>query len=403
MCARIKSRSRFGEPTPSTRPAWFVRAGLILALADRHADPIPNRPAWAILLSLAVLVGCSPSSKNEAVPAAFAREGDQITVPSSSPLRGKLRIEAARLDAVAPLVIAPALVETDPRRTARITAPYAGRITRLDVQLGDRVRAGQALAVLAAPDAGVVFADLRKASAQLVVATAQRTRAHQLQAIGGIADKDVQQAEADYLAAIAERDRAAGTARTFGVGTDGQVVIRAPSAGSITELAAAPGALAPDTTSPLMTVADLNTVWVTANVAEGDIARVRVGQTVAIRLAGSPQDVIDGRVAAIADVLDPETRRAKVRIVVANPDHRLKPGMFANVEISAIAAQAVTAPPAALLLRDDRTRVFVEERPFVFRPRVVVTGDTVGGRVVVVQGLRPGERIVSAGGVFLND
>ncbi|MCZ4107047.1 efflux RND transporter periplasmic adaptor subunit [Brevundimonas diminuta] len=363
-----------------------------------------RRSHTLLLMPLLLLAGCGESGSSQSAPTpAFTRQGDRLIVPATSALRKQLRVEAARLDDISNVVLADAVVESDPRRTARITPPFAGRITRLNVQLGDRVGSGQVLAVMSAPEAGTASADLRKAQAQLAVASTARKRAHELRAIGGIADRDVEQAEAEHAVAVAERDRAAEAARVLGVGAGGQVVIRAPVAGSVIELAASPGTLVADTAANLMTVADLGTVWVNANVTEGDIDRVRVGQEVMIRLASNPQAPLTGRVAAVADVLDPETRRAKVRIIVSNRDHRLKPGMFATVEIRAAAVSAVTVPPSALVLRDDRTRVFVEERPFVFVPRTVVTGQTVDGRTVITQGLRPDERVVSAGGVYLND
>src|SRR5437667_11845839 len=109
------------------------------------------------------------------------------------------------------------------------------------------------------------------------------------------------------------------------------VTILAPIAGSVIDRAVAPGAFWNDPTAALMTIADLSTVWVTANVPEKDTSLIAKGQTVEVVFAAYPDEVFKGQVLFVSDILDADTRRTKVRIAFQNPDIRLKPNMFANV------------------------------------------------------------------------
>jgi cobalt-zinc-cadmium efflux system membrane fusion protein len=152
-----------------------------------------------------------------------------------------------------------------------------------------------------------------------------------------------------------------------------------------------------------MTVADLTTIWVTANVPEQDIALVAKDQRVDVNFSAYPGEVFHGLVLFVSQVLDPDTRRAKVRIAFPNPDDRLKPAMFASVTFFAAPQTVSVVPTAALVLKRDSNRVFVETAPWNFEPRSVKTGFQQGDQIVIQEGLKAGDRIVVKGGVLLND
>src|SRR5262249_29651141 len=158
-----------------------------------------------------------------------------------------------------------------------------------------------------------------------------------------------------------------------------------------------------DANSALMTIADLNSVWVTANVPEKDTARVAKGQPVDVVFGAYPDEVFKGQVQFVSDVLDPDTRRNKVRIPFKNPDIRLKPNMFANVTFYTPRQTMVVAPTAALVMKNDGDRVFVEVEPWVFEPRAVEVAFQQGDQAIIKSGLKAGERVIVKGGVLLND
>jgi cobalt-zinc-cadmium efflux system membrane fusion protein len=165
----------------------------------------------------------------------------------------------------------------------------------------------------------------------------------------------------------------------------------------------APGAFWNDPNSPLMTVADLSAIWVTANVPEKDTAFVTKGQQVEVVFAAYPEEVFKGEVLFVSDVLDADTRRTKVRIAFPNPDIRLKPNMFATVKFFSPPRRAAIVPATSLVMKNDGDRVFVEAEPWTFVARPVEVDFQQGDMAVIKRGLDVGQRIVTKGGVLLND
>jgi cobalt-zinc-cadmium efflux system membrane fusion protein len=338
----------------------------------------------------------------------LVRTGERISIPRGSPLRDKLTIQAVGEKEIRQRLVLPAVVEADPARLVKILPPLTGRITSLKVQLGGRVEAGQELAVVDSPDLAAAYADYERAKVLLALALKNRDRQRELAKFGGAALRDQQQAETDYITAEVEHRRAEERLRQIGVDADTTnksrtVTIKSPIAGSVIDLAVAPGAFWNDTTAALMTIADLSTVWVTANVPEKDTALITKGQAVHVAFTAYPGQDAKGDVLFISDVLDPDTRRTKVRIAFKNPDLRLKPNMFANVSFLSPMQVRPIIPTGALVFKDDRDRVFVEVEPWIFESRPVEISYQEGDQAVIAAGLKKGERVVVKGGVLLND
>jgi cobalt-zinc-cadmium efflux system membrane fusion protein len=345
------------------------------------------------------------------------RDERGITVPDGSPLRDKLTVETIREEEIRRNLVLPAVVEADPARLVKVLPPLPGRVTQLKVQLGEEVVRGQPLAVLDSPDLATAYADYDRAKVLQALALKNRDRLRDLAKSGGAAIREQQQAETDYVTAEVEHQRSEARLRQIGVDPDmpeksRSVTITAPVPGSVIDLTAAPGALWNDATAALMTVADLSTVWVTANVPEKDTSLVAKGQLVDIVFAAYP-GVFSGQVLFVSNVLDPDTRRTKVRINIQNPDLRFKPAMFANVTFFGSSQMMPVVPTSALVLKDDVNQAFVEvapgkgETPAVpgrtFKAVPVEVGFEQGDKAVVRSGLKVGDRVVVKGGVLLND
>ena len=336
------------------------------------------------------------------------RQNDRIIIPDNSPLRSQLTVEPVSQKEIKRNLTLPAVVEADPARLVKILPPLAGRITQLNVQLGQRVEQHQPLAVLDSPDLQTAYADYGRGRVQLANSQLNRDRLRSLGARGGIAEKDIQQAETDFLTAEAEYQRAEARLRQIGVDPEATATSRiltmlAPISGSVIDLTVAPGAYWNDPTAPLMTLADLSSVWVTANVPEKDTSRVAQGQSVDVILTAYQSETFKGQVLFVSDVLDADTRRVKVRIAFENPGTRLKPGMFANATFFAPKQVAPTVPASALVLKDDTNQVFVEVAPWTFEARPVEIGFQQDAQVMIRSGLRAGDRVIIKGGVLLND
>ncbi len=347
------------------------------------------------------------------VPAAaesgtLVRQGDAIFIPEHSALRARVAVEPAAARPSSNQLLTPGIVESDPAVTAAVLAPLTGRVEALPVELGQRVTRGQVVAVLDSPDLAQAYDDNAKATDALKLATRNLERQEQQSRIGVISDRDLDQARSDHAQAQAEatRSQARMVALDAAVGDSGhpgRLTVRAPVAGSITSLNVARGNMLNDASQPLMTIADLSTVWVTALVAEKDLNGVKVGQEAQVALSAYPDRVLYGRVSSVADVIEPDSRRDKVRIALPNADYALRPNMFATVTLLGSRTAQVTVPTSALLMNNDRTSVFVATAPWTFRRRVVDMRLGEGNSAVILSGVAAGEQVVIKGGILLND
>src|SRR5450755_3122137 len=162
------------------------------------------------------------------------------------------------------------------------------------------------------------------------------------------------------------------------------------------------GAFLNDSTAAMITIANLDTVRITANVPEKDTSFVFKDQPVTVTFPAYPGKVYEGKVLFVSDVLEPDTRRTKVSIAFDNPDKLLKPGMFANASFNAPMVSRMVVPTSALLMSNDRTSIFAEVQPWTFERREVVTDYEEGNTAIIRSGLRPGDRVVVKGGVVFN-
>ena len=358
--------------------------------------------------SFALLAACSHAPKDPPPSPLVIDDSGLLRVPEGSPLRPRLQVEAVQLRTLPHTLTAPAMVEANPARTANILPPLSGRVAALKVGLGESVRRGQLLAVIASGDFAQVDADVAKARDAIDLAKKNLERASGVQQAGGAAVKDLQAAQSGYAQAQAEYQRAqtrltalAGSSSAHAAGRDIQVL--APMDGSITALAVAPGTYVNDVNAPMMTIVNLASVWVTAAVAENDLALIVQDEAVEVALSAYPGRPLHARVSTISSVLQPDTRRGMVRVVIANADGRLKPNMFATVTFAAAQPAQVFVPQSALLMNNDTTTVLVEVKPWTFQRRTVELGSDEGAVTQVLGGLRQGDRIVVKGGVLLND
>jgi len=362
----------------------------------------------AIVLALSI-TACSRGAGEaaQAVPAVVADHG-VLRVPEKSPLRSELVVQAVEMRDVPHVLIFPATVEADPAHTANVLPSLTGKVAELKVGLGDHVTRGQLLAVIDSGDLAQAYADVDKARDAFDLAKKSLDRARGVQQAGGNAVKDLQAAQSGYNQAQAEFNRAqtrlavvSGTSDSHAVARTMQVT--APATGYVTALSISPGVYVNDATAAMMTIANLDSVWITANVPENDVGLVAKGQQVDATLAAYPNEVFHGRVSFVSPVLQADTRRDMVRIAIANVDGRLKPNMFANASFNIPQPAQVFVPESALLMNNDSTTVFVEVSPWAFERRTVELSydETSGARVV--KGLKVGDRVIVKGGVLLND
>ena len=384
---------------------------------------------WPVLAALAVtslLCGCGRGETTAGAPQPGpGTPANMVVVPPNSPQLQQIRIEPVRIAEVASEeLVAPARVVANPNRTARVLSPVQGRITSVLVRLGDTVEQGQPVVALESPDAEAAVgaflqaqATERQARATLQKAETDLARAADLYQVKAVAEKDLLSAQNDVAQArlglegtAAARQQAARKLELLGLRPDAfrqAALVRAPISGKVLEINVAPGeyraavSFSTDTTAPLLTIADLTTVWVTADVPEPFLRLVHLGHPVAISLVSFPDEVFNGTVSRIGDVLDPQTRTLKVTVDLPNPGGRFRPEMFGTIRQPGPKRPLPVLPPAAVVLEYGRSVVFVERAPGQFERREVSTGTHNDTVVAITQGVQAGERVVVDGAVLL--
>ncbi|MEO8217441.1 MAG: efflux RND transporter periplasmic adaptor subunit [Acidobacteriota bacterium] len=335
---------------------------------------------------------------------------------SSAPPTRNVQTDKVTTQSFRKTIDATGTVAFDQDRSTQVLSPISGPVSRILVGVGSRVQRGQALALVSSPDFAAGISSLRKAEATARNARQIATLDEQLFKTDAIARRDWEQARTDAVNAEADRDAAVQDLRSLGV--DGKTiaaisqnrplgnvdgVIRAPIGGTVVEKLISPGQLLEAGTTPAFTVTDLSTVWVEASVFEADLGSVHVGDAADIT-TGSGQ-TLQGRVAYIAALVDPNTRSIAVRITVPNPGEVLKRDLYARVTIHSQTAVTGILIPVSAVLRDDENLpfVFVRKADGTFERRRVDAGSRIGDQQEIRSGLTAGETIVVQGGLFLQN
>lgn len=314
-----------------------------------------------------------------------------------------VKVAALELRPVAASLELTATITANQDRLAHIAPRVSGKLAQVMANLGDRVRAGETLALVDSIEIGTTNAEYLQALSAAELARANLERAEKLNAEQIMSQKDylaarnaAQQADA-VLRAAEDRLRLLGTS-TPKPGSRAQSVyaLTAPFAGTVIEKHAILGELAtPEKT--LFAVADLSSVWIEANLFEKDLSRVKRGAQATVQVTAYPGESFTGRLTYISDTVDRETRTVQARVEVANRDGRLKPGMFATANLqTADLTDALTVPQNAVVLLEGKSVVFVQEGN-AYEPRNVQPGLQAGGQVQILDGIARGERVVVDG------
>jgi cobalt-zinc-cadmium efflux system membrane fusion protein len=280
-------------------------------------------------------------------------------------------------------------------------------VARVLVDVGNRVKAGQLLAVIESPDITAALARYRTAAAQEEALKKASERAERLLALKALSQAEVEARKAESEAAMAEADAARQDLTRLGLERGSRVSdtfqVTAPLSGKVIERSISPGLLV-DRDAALFSVADLAHVWAVADVYEKDLGQVQEQGEVEVRTDAYPGEVFIGRIALLEPALDEASRSAHIRVLLDNPSERLRPGLFVIVAVPVHGAseeEATAVPAEALQKISGLPVVFVESGPGRFELRPVETGREAHGMVEIRHGLREGEKVVIQGAFIL--
>ncbi|MDR4493048.1 MAG: efflux RND transporter periplasmic adaptor subunit [Nitrospirales bacterium] len=378
--------------------------------------PVQYAMRCALLLLTLSGMACSQQNSSETSAASnTALTTSDKTASSHSP--SKLQIVTAPVTAGPsnPMLTLAGKVSYGEDRYSKISSALVGRVQKIHGQLGDFVKAGDLLVTIESPEIASAYSEFIKEHSDLSYAQRSYGLAKDLYEIKALPQKDLKQAENDFVKAKAEFRRARERLLALQVSKEeldkpiaDQTItstyqIRSPLSGTIVDRSVTPGqSVSGDPNQILFTVADLNQVQIIADVYEKDLGLVQIKQKATVNVEAYPETGFPARISAIGDVVDPATRTIKLRAVVDNTDHKLKPGMFArlNVKLSEGIPYPLI-PQDAVLEIDGNMYVYVADGQNHFLKRPVKIGIPAGGQVSVLSGLTTGEQIVVKGAVLL--
>jgi membrane fusion protein, heavy metal efflux system len=341
----------------------------------------------------------SPDNGN---PALFTIPPDQMThvevlTIQPAPLTRTLRLTGA--------------VAYNNFRTTPVITPVSGPVSRISVVPGQRVQKGQPMLYVASPDYSQLRTNFLKAKDGYALAEKSYARAKDLYEHHAISEQNLEQAESAEVQAGGDLASSEAALKVMGI-TDPdalvkappsfEVPVRAPIGGQVVEQDVAVGQLIQPATTQCFMISDTSNVWVLVNVYQKDLPYVRTGDQVDIQTDTYPE-VFHGRISYVAAALDPSTRTLQARIETENPAQKLKKDMYVTATVKAGTIKDAIAVPDSAILRDNVNQPFVyaEASGSQFGMRSVTLGESLSGQTQITSGLKPGDRVVGDGSLFL--
>ncbi len=389
-------------------------------------DPIVRR-AWtpqrqwqavgiaaALAVTAVLVIWLAPRIVGSSPPAAPAPAPPGTFRPTAQQLK-TLTVEAVGTHAFVSEELTEGKIAANADHATAVFSPFSGRITRVIAGLGDTVKAGAPLATLESPEFVQGQNDLESAAAQVKLGRINESRKHALYEVKGGSLQDWQAAQAELTTAetslnsirnrlrILGRSPAQITQMESAQKIDPVATLAAPIAGVIIDRQVGPGQYLQAGGTPVFTIADPSTVWLLANVRETDAGLVKLGQSVEVRVLAYPKRTFKARLTYVGAVVDPSTHRLPVRAEIDNRDGALKPEMFATFRIlTSDATESPAAPQGAIVYEGAAAHVWVVADYGLISFRSIRPGRSNDGLVEILDGLKPGERIVTKGGIFID-
>lgn len=360
-----------------------------------------RRRTLGALLALMFAAACHESADSSARAHERRKDGSVVL---RGPSRDYIFVEPAGKPLATSARALFARVTYDERRLAVLGPPVTGRVTRVEVIAGSQVKRGDALLTIRSADIASAQAQVAEARQARLLAQETASRTAMLVKQGAASDAERLQAETALATTRLEEARVVQSLASLG-GTAGtsDYVLRSPIAGTVVDRAVAIGnAVTADQGEALLTVADLSSVWVVADVYEPDLPVIRAGDHASVRFPSLPTRRFEGKVAHVGETVDATTRAARARIDLDNADAALRPGMFAEVVVESREAASAEVPISAVLARRDEFYVFVQRPDSAFERRRVELGAQSGEHASIRQGIAAGDPIVTRGAILLD-
>jgi RND family efflux transporter MFP subunit len=375
--------------------------------ADRESQTPAAAPSMPGMPGMAASGGQKPSPNTD--------DAVEVTLTPEALERAGIKVAEVKSQPSTAAVTVPGTIMSNAYRDTKVGALVGGIVRQVTVELGASVRRGQSLSVIFSSelaDAQMKYLSMR---AMLEADRQKLERTQKLVALGSASRQELEEVTAVHASRETEVAAAGQRLQLLGLTPDrvakltsaaqivSEVIVPAPTDGLVIARAVNPGQVV-NAGQELFVVTDLSTVWAIGDLYERDFPRVRVGAPAAVAIPSMPGRTLKGRVAYIDPRVDLATRTAKVRVEVPNPAGDLRLGMFVTVNFETGSTERVTVVPrAAIQMIGERPVVYVaaEGEEGKFTERTVKLGIPVGDSMQVLDGLKPGEKVVSEGSFFL--
>jgi cobalt-zinc-cadmium efflux system membrane fusion protein len=366
--------------------------------------------AALLLCSILVLSACKKATVQEA----SNTQTDAMRVFAPESLQVQIRVSEVVSQEMSDTLRAAGQIDFDEQALTRIGASVTGRVTQIQATLGQVVNKGDTLALINSSELSGSQLAYLKARSEKELHRRNLERAKTLFEADVISAAELQRRESEYEIASAETRAAQDQLRVLGVspksierlgstGTiDSVASVMATIKGVVVERKIAAGQVV-QPSDVLFAVADLSRVWAVAQVPEQQVGQVKVGQSVSIEVPALGHEKLEGKLIYVGQTVNPESRTVLVRTELDNKSGRLKPSMLASMLIESAPVQRLVVPITAVVRQDDTDHVFVELSANNFRLTPVKLAAEQNGQRVVLEGLKPGVRIVSDGAFHLNN
>jgi membrane fusion protein, heavy metal efflux system len=385
-----------------------VSAGRLLTRAVHAKEPRPLGSGMLMAGFLALVMvttGCQKTSANEETPAPAVKAAQATQVELEQNMMANVHIEQVREQSLPKLLTGTGKVQFNEDRTTRVLAPLPGQVLDLAVRVGDPVQKDQVLFSIKSREVAALVTDYLESQRDQDLAEKTFNMTKDLFEHQAASRISFQQAEGDLAKARTHVARAEEALVVLGLNPkEAQknlrtvIPVRAPAAGVVIERNLASNQFVQADSTPLLTVADLSTVWVLVDVFERDIHLVHPGQKAKVVAVAYPDRRFSASVERISDKVDPDSRTLKVRLLVSNPNLLLKPEMFISASLDlGQGTKGITVPAKALFTEGDKNYLFVATGERTFERRLVSAAPDGEGRLRVASGLRDGDRVVTDG------
>jgi len=362
-----------------------------------------------IILTCIVLMASCSADKAGKEEKAVSNTGNSIIVQPDSPLAKKLTIKKLESELYSSEILTYGIVQAIPNNYAEIASPFAGRITKSFIRLGQKVAIDDPIFAISSPSFFEASKSYYQANQEMQLAEKNFKRQQDLNMNGVGIQKDLEEAEVDLALSKRDYENTIASLHVYKVVPENLVlgqplIVRSPIHGEVVTNNIVIGQYLKEDADPIVSVADLNKVWIVAQIKEKDINSLHDSEEIEVTLSALSEVKIKGNLYHISELLDEETRSVQAYIECENVEHYLKPGMYASVKFIEKAKSNIIIPSSSVFQDEEQSFVFKRDGADRYNKQAVeITGTSDGQFLLVSSGIEVGDNIVTDGGYYLLD